>query len=216
MGWGRGRTCKSTGASLASKAGVFALSGCAAKGQMFPVSPPPSKSGLGAAKSPLLSDLPRFKLRSFNQVMLRDLQAFGEPRSGLQLCLTDTKEELPTTKTVAERNNFALKSASVSYLKIPAVDSKPKRTMINYTTKAEYYLQKQNQITLIPTMEGKNTPPNKKKTTESIQQGGTASAWEPPAAGQHVCLCSCHCSLFWRWKSICFSFFCKIHLDAVF
>lgn len=162
MGWGRGRTCKSTGASLASKAGVFALSGCAAKGQTSPASPPPNKSGLGAAKSPLLSDLPRFKLRSFNQVMLRDLQAFGELRSGLQLCLTDTKEELPTTKTVAERNNFALKSASVSYLKIPAADSKPKRTMINYTTKAEYYLQKQNQITLIPTMEGKNTPPNKK------------------------------------------------------
>lgn len=35
--------------------------------------------------------------------------------------------------------------------------------MINYTTKAEYYLQKQIQITLIPTMEGKNTPPKKKK-----------------------------------------------------
>lgn len=86
---------------------------------------------------------------------------------------------------------------------------------INYTTKAEYYLQKQNQITPIPTMEGKNTPLIK-KTTERTQQGGAASAWEPPSAGQHVCLCSCHCSLFWRWKSICFSFFCKIHLDAVF
>lgn len=66
-GWGRGRTCKSTGASLAIKAGVFALRGCAAKGQMSPALP--HRSGLGAAK---LTGLPRFKLRSFNQEMLQE------------------------------------------------------------------------------------------------------------------------------------------------
>lgn len=70
MGWGRRRTCKSTGASLASKAGVFALTGCVAKGQTSPALPP--RSGLGAARSPLLTDLPRFKLRSFKQVMLQE------------------------------------------------------------------------------------------------------------------------------------------------
>lgn len=80
------------------------------RGKRLQPPPPLNKSGLGAAKSPLLSDLPRFKLRSFNQVMLQERSLrIGEPQSGLQLCLTDTKEELPTTKTVAERNNFALK-----------------------------------------------------------------------------------------------------------
>lgn len=71
---------------------------------------------------------------------------------------------------------------------IPAVDSKPKRMMTNYTTKAEYYSQKQNQITLIPTMEGKNTPPTKKpqkapskegsqhKRTPTLQDSMSASA----------------------------------------
>lgn len=69
-GWGRGRTCKSTGASLASKAGMFARTGCAAKEQMSPALP--HRSGLGAAKSPLLTDVPRCKMKSFNQVMLQE------------------------------------------------------------------------------------------------------------------------------------------------
>lgn len=72
------------------------------------------------------------------------------------------KKSSPPPK-LSQKETLLFLSASVSYLMIPAVESKPKRMMINYTTKAEYYLQKQNQITLIPAMEGKNTPPNKKK-----------------------------------------------------
>lgn len=65
-------------------------------------------------------------------------------------------------------------------------------------------------------MEGKNTLPNKKKPQKAPSKEGQPAHGNPPSAGQHVSLCSCHCSLFWRWKSICFSFFCKIHLDAAF
>lgn len=56
-------------------------------------------------------------------------------------------------------------------------------------------------------MEGKNTPPNKKHRKHPARRGSQPMGPPPPAAGQHVCLCSHHCSLFCRWKSICFSFF---------
>lgn len=69
-------------------------------------------------------------------------------------------------------------SASVSCLKIPAVHSKPKRIMINYTTTAEYYLQEGKQITLILSVEGKNTPPNKKHRKHPARRG--SQRMEPP------------------------------------
>lgn len=100
---------------------------------------------------------------------------------------------------------------------IPAVESKPKRMMINYTTKAEYYLQKQNQITRIPTTEERILLPMKKKNTESTQQGGAATAWEPPIC-RTACLPLLLSLLFVLEMEIhsLFFFFCKIHLDAVF
>lgn len=64
-----------------------------------------------------------------------------------------------------------LLSASVSCLRIPAVDSKPKRMTINYTTKAEYYLQEGKHITLIPSVERNNTPPNKKHRKHPVRRG---------------------------------------------
>lgn len=88
---------------------------------------------------------------------------------------------------------------------------------INYTTKAEYYLQEGKQITLIPSVEGKNTLLIKNKG--SIQQGGAA---------QHMGKSPLHLqdsmSAFASIAALCFAdgnpfaffFSCKIHLEAVF
>lgn len=59
--------------------------------------------------------------------------------------------------------------------------------MIYYTTKAEYYLQEGKQITLIPSVEGKNTPPNK-KTREASSKEGQHSMWEQPLP---ICRTAC-------------------------
>lgn len=61
-------------------------------------------------------------------------------------------------------------------------------------------------------MEGKNIPPNKKNPQKAPSKEGQPAHGNPPCTGQHVCLYSRHCSLFWRWKPICFSFFSNIHL----
>lgn len=57
MDYGRRRTCSSTGASLSSNAGVFAVPGYAPSINVAWVQ---------------LTDLPRLKLRSFNQEILQD------------------------------------------------------------------------------------------------------------------------------------------------
>lgn len=99
------------------------------------------------------------------------------PRSGLQLCFTDTTSQHPKLQ---QKETILLLSASVSCLKIPAVDSKPKRMMTNYTTMAEYYLQEGKQITLIRSVEGKNTPPNKKHRKHPARRSTQHMGNRPP------------------------------------
>lgn len=78
-------------------------------------SSPLRKSGLGAAKLSQLTDLPRFKLRSFNQEILQDsttgeiskhLVNPGQVSSCVSLI---QKKSFPPPKIVAEGNNFAFK-----------------------------------------------------------------------------------------------------------